>query len=147
MTTLLLLAVHILFFLMLFLVNTCSIFLFVRLRTAFGIVACLMTSASALQVSLVSKREWEGLSGRLDHFQTKTLRPARALSCSAIGVISKMGSSLHRASSMPITGCSNSSFRLSASSNFLTQAMAEVQEWANNIEDEGNDVASKLKAE
>ena len=132
---------------MLFLFNTYSNFLFIRLRTAFGIVACLMTTAAALQVSLVSKREWEGLSGRLDHFQTKTLRPARALSCSAIGVISKMGSSLHRASSMPITGCSNSSFRLSASSNFLTQAMAEVQEWANNIEDEGNDVASKLKAE
>ena len=106
-----------------------------------------MATAAALQVSLVSKREWDGLSGRLDRFHKRSLQPARALSFSAVDAIAKMSVSYHRSSSMPITECGSSSLRLSPSATILAHAMAEVREWADNLDREDDDNTSKLKAE
>lgn len=49
-------------------VFTCS------LNTAFVAVSCLMTISAALQLSLVSPREWAALFGRVDRWKKKAVR-------------------------------------------------------------------------
>ena len=110
-------------------------------------MAGLMATAAILQVSLVSKREWDGLSGRLDRFHKRSLQPARALSFSAVDAIAKMSVSFHRSSSMSITECGSSSFRLSPSATILAHALAEVREWADHVDREDDNDTSKMKSE
>ena len=58
----------------LFLTFFIAIFPFVSLNTAFVAVSCLMTISAALQLSLVSPREWAALFGRVDRLKQKAVR-------------------------------------------------------------------------
>ena len=63
-----------------FIFLTPKVFPIRSLKTAFSAVGCLMLISSALQLSLVSKREWSSLYSRVDQVQSKVARQARSLS-------------------------------------------------------------------
>jgi hypothetical protein len=73
------------------------------LQTAFKVIALLMVVAAVLQLSLISKREWDSFFGRVDRLQKRALKPARSLSFSAMGAVnSAMDKRFNRSASMPI---------------------------------------------
>lgn len=53
---------------------TLSRSLYCRLNTAFVAVSCLMTISAALQLSLVSVREWAALFGRVHRWKRRAVR-------------------------------------------------------------------------
>jgi hypothetical protein len=57
-----------------------------RLQTAFKVISLLMVVAAALQLSLISKREWDSFFGRVDRLQK---RASRSLSFSPMGAVNK----------------------------------------------------------
>ena len=82
---------------------------------AFGAIACLMMISAGLQLSLVSRREWDSLWGRMDQFQQSAiLQPARSVSQSAM-------ETLHRCYSR----CSSSSLSSSSSSRAFSEHKKE----------------------
>jgi hypothetical protein len=74
-----------------------------RLQTAFKVISLLMVVAAVLQLSLISKREWDSFFGRVDRLQKRALKPARSLSFSAMDAVnSAMVKTFYRSASMPV---------------------------------------------
>ena len=84
-----------------------------RLHTAFKVISLLMIVAAVLQLSLISKREWDSFFGRVDRLQKRALQPARSLSFSAMGAVnSAMGKTFKRsASGEPYRGHNAANFK------------------------------------
>lgn len=91
------------------------------LKTAFFAVGCLMVISSALQLSLVSEREWSNLFLRVDHAQGNVYRKARSLSFSVKDILKgtpppRVPKGLSRRASL----CSESSTEEESDASFLS---------------------------
>lgn len=57
-------------------------------QTAMGIISSLMLISGCLQLSLISKREWQSISGRIEHVKRRSLKPLHSFSSSMRDLVS-----------------------------------------------------------
>lgn len=62
---------------------------FVSRQTALGFISFLMVTSAFLQLSLVSKREWQSLTGRIERVRRRSLAPIRSLSSSVLDLVQR----------------------------------------------------------
>lgn len=99
---------------------------FVSHQTALGIISMLMLTSGVLQLSLVSKREWQSLFGRMERVRRRSMRPIRSLSSSVLDLVHISPKSSSSSSQLPRRCVSCIEGKVAA--NDLVAAFPELQE-------------------